>query len=175
VIPISSSSKYSNIYIIRLRVENNYILESLLGAPPVTLATRRRASSAFNSFNWVERSDFDLSLNSWTLILAVHGSISTQHNKKILQEPNTSNWNDNGGNDSRVGTYPWRLRALSDSISLHCYSKTPETLNWRRWRVLNGPQWYEWALSLVQSEQYVFFLLIVINTLIWFTIWYLQN
>ena len=28
---------------------NAYILESLLGAPPVTLATRRRASSALNS------------------------------------------------------------------------------------------------------------------------------
>jgi len=50
---------------------NTYILESLLGAPPVTLATRRRASSALNSFNWPERSAFDFSLSSWTLILAV--------------------------------------------------------------------------------------------------------
>ena len=47
-----------------------YILESLLGAPPVTLATRRRASSALRSFSWFKSSAFDFPLNSWTLILA---------------------------------------------------------------------------------------------------------
>lgn len=41
-----------------------YILESLLGAPPVTLATRRRASSAFSSFNWANRSALGLPLSS---------------------------------------------------------------------------------------------------------------
>lgn len=51
--------------------EKVYILESLLGAPPVTLATRRRASSDLSSFNCANRSALDFCLSSWTLILAV--------------------------------------------------------------------------------------------------------
>ena len=51
---------------------NNYILESLFGAPPVTLATRRRANSALRSLSWVNNSAFVFCLNSWTLIRAAH-------------------------------------------------------------------------------------------------------
>lgn len=50
--------------------ERAYIFESLFGAPPVTLATRRRASSAFRSFSWFRSSAFVFCLSSYTLILA---------------------------------------------------------------------------------------------------------
>lgn len=40
------------------------------GAPPVTLAARRWASSALRSFRWFSRSAFDFCRSSWTLILA---------------------------------------------------------------------------------------------------------
>ena len=50
---VSSEFVMFEIYNIMYIEENEiaYILESLLGAPPVTLATRRRASSALRSFN----------------------------------------------------------------------------------------------------------------------------
>lgn len=63
-----------------------YILESLFGAPPVTLATRRRASSAFRSFNWVSSSVLDLFLNSWTLILAKTLPTASSINQKINEK-----------------------------------------------------------------------------------------
>lgn len=57
--------------------KREHILESLLGAPPVTLATRRRASSALRSFNWFRSSAFVLFLSSWTLILAlIHSKVN---------------------------------------------------------------------------------------------------
>ena len=61
--------------------EKEYILESLLGAPPVTLATRRRASSALRSLSWFNSSAFVFWRNSWTLILAVSFS-QTHGNQK---------------------------------------------------------------------------------------------
>lgn len=92
------------------RCEKTYILESLLGAPPVTLATRRRASSALKSFNWVERSVFDFSLSSWTLILAVHVPF---HNTS--QDPNVNKKEKSLTVEEckklRLA-YPWRLRLL---------------------------------------------------------------
>ena len=40
------------------------IFESLLAIPPMTLATRRRDSSPFRSFNWLNNSVFDLFLST---------------------------------------------------------------------------------------------------------------
>lgn len=108
----------------QLREGDIYILESLLGAPPVTLATRRRASSAFRSFNCVERSDFDFSLNSWTLILAVHNPFHINPVRKISQKANRRIWNDGKMQSIMVENWKWYTSLthgvfeLSHSVSL---------------------------------------------------------
>ncbi|KAL6564136.1 hypothetical protein OROMI_015586 [Orobanche minor] len=51
------------------------ILESLLGAPPVTLATRSNDSSDLSSFNCDNRSALLFSLSSCTLIRAISCSL----------------------------------------------------------------------------------------------------
>lgn len=81
---ILNPNKYSN-QSYKRETHHTYILESLLGAPPVTFATRRRASSAFKSFNWASRSGFDLFLSSWTLILAAF-SPKTQNKPPKLHQ-----------------------------------------------------------------------------------------
>lgn len=70
--------------------ERAYIFESLFGAPPVTLATRRRASSAFRSFSWFRSSAFVFCLSSYTLILAFTFNKS---NKKPYSAKSGKKWN----------------------------------------------------------------------------------
>lgn len=70
--------------------QDAYILDSLLGAPPVTLATRSKASSVFRSLSWVSKSAFDLVRSSWGLILATKKGTIHMQNKMPIQTARTS-------------------------------------------------------------------------------------
>lgn len=56
-----------------------HIFDSLLGAPPVTLATRRPPSSVLSSFSWVCRSFLLLSRSSCAFSLATRGTCTGSH------------------------------------------------------------------------------------------------
>lgn len=122
---VSSEFVMFEIYNIMYIEENEiaYILESLLGAPPVTLATRRRASSALRSFNWANKSALVLPLNSWTLIRAVfHATIWNKSDDIIQTKSKYSSDHRNAKvthlikcNQSRC-KLQWRVEAASETL-----------------------------------------------------------
>jgi hypothetical protein len=61
-----------------------YILDSLLGAPPVTLATRRRESSDLSSLSCASSSALFFSRSSCTLIRAAAQQLGRQIRKRII-------------------------------------------------------------------------------------------
>lgn len=85
---------------------NFYILLSLLGAPPVTLATRRRDSSVFKSLSWEIRSPFAFPRNSWTLILA-----DRKEDRKI------NRWCNYKSREKMENTHPFLFLVPSDTAS----------------------------------------------------------
>lgn len=112
----SSNLPINNPKFKKIKIIKNYILESLLGAPPVTLATRRRASSALNSLSWSSNSCLVFCLNSWALTLAMvnnHYQTKTRFNSHLNTiTKKVHRFNEFKISMLRLKTHPWRLLLL---------------------------------------------------------------